>query len=209
MKMIRSIVGTTLLIVVVSLTGCMSKNELPAAVQSASASNATPSSSTIVSAAVTPSPTDANPILEAAPQVSTPSSKSSENPSVKQIGDTTNACREKPLSGVKNPSNYELKENCKTVSGTVQKVVKDKNEYWIDLIQNEKNKDKNTKSTNSPLHIEVASFDIAKVTKVKKGEHITVTGAYVFDKRNKRNEIYPAWIINGNDAKNTATTAHK
>ncbi|MDB5053027.1 MAG: calcium-binding protein, partial [Bacilli bacterium] len=114
---------------------------------------------------------------------------------------TNNQCRQDPLAGVYNPQRLEIKEPCKTVTGTVDKVTHEKDgDYHInlkldpefaDLIN-----DKNVSGEHGNLVVEIIPLDEPKIPAPKKGQHIKVTGSYVLDKHHGWLEIHPAWIIN-------------
>jgi hypothetical protein len=111
-------------------------------------------------------------------------------------------CRKIPLAGVYNPQRLEVKDPCKTVSGTVEKIRHEKDgDYHVNLkldsqyteLINEKNKTKQ----KGDLVVEIIPMDQSKIPAPKVGQHISVTGAYVLDKQHGWMEIHPAWIVDG------------
>jgi hypothetical protein len=113
---------------------------------------------------------------------------------------TNNQCRQDPLAGVYNPQRLEIKEPCKTVTGTVDKVTHETDgDYHINLKLDPEFagliNDKNVSGEHGNLVVEIIPMDEPKIPAPKKGQHIKVTGSYVLDKHHGWMEIHPAWII--------------
>jgi hypothetical protein len=197
-----------LFILVWGLIGCSSNlQSTTTSTPAATLSDPTPSPSPVPSLAPTGAPTP-TPVTK-----SITSSKSN-----KSIAITANMCRKDFLAGVYKPTRFKIIRNCTTITGTVEKVVQEKSGGYQVSLKPDKEfskliNDHNDKLLNGNLLVEIIPLDIKKVGTVKKGDHITATGAYVLNKKQGWFEIHPAWIVNGkgsinyteNEAKKSAT----
>lgn len=128
---------------------------------------------------------------------------------------SSNQCRINPLAGVYHPSRLTVIDKCKTISGTVEDVKHEADhDYHIRLKLDAQYKNlinaENVKVQHGDIVLEIIPMDEKRVPTVKKGEHITVTGAYVKDGKHGWMEIHPVWNINGQGStKYTAAEAAK
>lgn len=111
-------------------------------------------------------------------------------------------CRKEPLAGVYHPTRLTVINPCLTVKGVVDDVRHEKDkDYHIRLKLDPEHKnllnESNYRRQHGTLVIEVIPMDEPNVPKVRKGDTITVTGAYVRDGKHGWMEIHPAWIVNG------------
>jgi hypothetical protein len=165
------------------------------AAASGNRSSETPANETAPNTAVTGSTPDTSSGTPAAPAASPVNAAATS-------GEADAKCRQEPLTGVSDPKGLEVKEACKTVSGTVESVVELKSgnerivlkpdKEFADLIN-----EKNTKLQHGNLVVEIIPLDKPNIPAPKKGEHVGVTGAYVLDKQQGWMAIAPAWIVGG------------